>query len=197
MQDTLAHEWRRRMAARSSLCAMLLAVPVGVAALIGFSAGPGGLPLGISSLANGPTENAIGVAPSGDRSRALSQIARATTAAAVTVPAVSATGPGAAGPPAAEGGAGGLVDGGGASNPGDSGAGEAGGGGPGTTAGGGTGQEGPTEAPPPEGTGVPPADDATGILDTTIGNAQETLNELLGGPPPPPPPSPLPLLLPQ
>lgn len=176
---------------------MLLAVPVGVAALIGFSAGPGGLPLGISSLANGPTENAIGVAPSGDRSRALSQIARATTAAAVTVPAVSATGPGAAGPPAAEGGAGGLVDGGGASNPGDSGAGEAGGGGPGTTAGGGTGQEGPTEAPPPEGTGVPPADDATGILDTTIGNAQETLNELLGGPPPPPPPSPLPLLLPQ
>jgi hypothetical protein len=56
MQDTLAQDWRKRMAARSTVCAMLLAIPVLTAVLIGFSAGPGGLPFGISSLASGPSE---------------------------------------------------------------------------------------------------------------------------------------------
>src|SRR2546423_1062364 len=53
--DTLAQEWRRRMVARGTIGALLLAVPVLAAAAIGFSAGAGGLPFGISSFASGPS----------------------------------------------------------------------------------------------------------------------------------------------
>src|SRR5919198_5975245 len=112
MQDTLAHEWRRRMAARSSLCAMLLAVPVGVAALIGFSAGPGGLPLGISALTSGPTESAIGVPSDQGRSGALAGIARVASATPLAIPTTTATA--AAGAPLGVSGGGdtGLIGGG-------------------------------------------------------------------------------------
>jgi hypothetical protein len=59
VDDTLAGEWQKRMAARSGLVALLLAVPVLVAAVIGFSGGFGALPLGISSLATGPEESTL------------------------------------------------------------------------------------------------------------------------------------------
>jgi len=59
LHDTLAQEWRRRMASRGVFSAVLLAVPVLVAAAIGFSAGPGGLPFGISSFANGPNDSSL------------------------------------------------------------------------------------------------------------------------------------------
>jgi hypothetical protein len=55
LHDTLAQEWRRRMASRGIFAAVLLAVPVLMAAAIGFSAG-GGLPFGISSFASGPND---------------------------------------------------------------------------------------------------------------------------------------------
>src|SRR5512134_1687324 len=54
MQETLAHEWRRRMAARSSLVAMLFAVPVFAALAIGFSGGLGTLSFGIGSVESAP-----------------------------------------------------------------------------------------------------------------------------------------------
>lgn len=49
------------MVTRSTLCALLLAIPVLAAAAIGVSAGPGGLPFGISSLVNGPSRSSVGV----------------------------------------------------------------------------------------------------------------------------------------
>jgi hypothetical protein len=68
LHDTLAGEWRRRMASRGIFAAVLLAVPVLMAAAIGFSAG-GGLPFGISSFASGPNEpSATSPGKAGDHS---------------------------------------------------------------------------------------------------------------------------------
>ena len=62
MSDTLANQWRQRMAGRSALCALLLAVPVAVAAQISFSAGLDNVPFGVSTLAAGPEASSIGPA---------------------------------------------------------------------------------------------------------------------------------------
>src|SRR5918999_2335039 len=92
--DTLAGEWRRRMVARSTIGAVLLAIPVMAAAAIGFSAGPGGLPFGISSFANGPSSEL----PSGDGERpagsdSISQLLGDTAATVVAAaPSTSAAG---------------------------------------------------------------------------------------------------------
>jgi hypothetical protein len=59
--DTLAREWRRRMAARSTISALLLSIPVLVAATIGVNAGPGGLVSGFSSFVNGPSGGPAGI----------------------------------------------------------------------------------------------------------------------------------------
>lgn len=65
MQQTLAQEWQKRMATRSGIVALLLTVPVLAAVVIGFSAGLGALPLGISALATGPDDPGVEpVAPS-------------------------------------------------------------------------------------------------------------------------------------
>lgn len=60
MQDTLADNWRQRMAGRSAVCAVLLAVPVAVAAQISFSAGLDNVPFGVSTFAAGPQTSSIG-----------------------------------------------------------------------------------------------------------------------------------------
>lgn len=60
MQDTLANNWRQRMAWRSAACAFLLAVPVAVAAQISFSSGLGNVPFGVSTFAAGPEQSSIG-----------------------------------------------------------------------------------------------------------------------------------------
>lgn len=78
MPETLAYEWRRRMAARSALCAMLLAIPVGVSALIGFSA-PGTFSLGLDSLLTGPGGE-VGAATAQSQGRILSRLAAAPAA---------------------------------------------------------------------------------------------------------------------
>lgn len=168
MQDTLAHDWRKRMAARSTVCAMLLAVPVLVAALIGFSAGPGGLPFGISSLASGPGQNSIGVAGRSAQGNSVARLVGTTvTTATTTTPA----------PPGA--GVAGVGAGG------DAGGGTAGGG---TGTGGGTGGggenrggSGPTRKPPaaPSRPSPPAATNPTdtgGVLDSVA----DTVNGLLG-----------------
>ena len=46
--------WRRRIVARGLAGAALFAVPVAVAALIGFGTGFPGVPAGLSAVTNGP-----------------------------------------------------------------------------------------------------------------------------------------------
>src|SRR3954465_10146094 len=61
--ETLAHDWRRRMATRSVLAAMLLSIPLLAAAVIGFSGGVGSLPFGIAALTGGPGGSAPPAGP--------------------------------------------------------------------------------------------------------------------------------------
>ena len=147
MSDTLANQWRQRMAGRSALCAVLLAVPVAVAAQISFSAGLDNVPFGVSTLAAGPETSSIGpagaAAPDQNLATPLDDAAAATATAAVTT--------GGGGPGTTLGGtddvSGGVLppgSGDGSQNTGD------GDGGPG-----GTGPEPPSPAPTPTPTPVP------------------------------------------
>jgi len=87
MQETLAHDWRKRMAARSSVCAMLFAIPVFVTLLIGYSGGLGGLPFGINSLARGPSQESVTVSGQGAQNAAAARLAASASTAAATTPA--------------------------------------------------------------------------------------------------------------
>jgi trimeric autotransporter adhesin len=93
MQETLAHDWSRRMAGRSILVAMLLAVPVLMGVVIGFSSGVGGLSFGIGSLASGPENSA---ATGGGPGAASGLPGLGAVAGAVAAP-LAATGPGTGG----------------------------------------------------------------------------------------------------
>jgi len=145
MSDTLANQWRQRMAGRSALCAVLLAVPVAVAAQISFSAGLDNLPFGVSTLAAGPeagsTSPAGAAAP--DQNLATPLDGGATTAAATTAAATGGGGPGStvSGPGDVSGGVVPTAPGGGGEDPGS--------GGPG-----GTNPDPPGPTPPPT---TPPA----------------------------------------
>ncbi|MEK6276462.1 MAG: hypothetical protein AABM29_00385 [Actinomycetota bacterium] len=114
MQETLAHDWRKRMVARSSICAMLFAIPVLAAVLIGFSSGLGGLPFGINSLASGPSQDSVDVASqaAGD-SAALAASASTATARTPADSGAGGTGGGGTGGGAGGGGTGGGGTGGG------------------------------------------------------------------------------------
>jgi len=100
MHDTLANNWRQRMAGRSALCAVLLAVPVAVAAQISFSGGLGGVPFGVEALTDGPAVESIGTAPAPatdqNLTRLLSGDPAAASAAGVQVDGSQSTGNGAA-----------------------------------------------------------------------------------------------------
>ena len=126
--DTLAQDWRRRMVTRSTLCALLLAIPLLAAAAIGVSAGPGSLPFGISSLVNGPSGSTVGV----NGKAGINGVAP--TASVPTVSRLAAPTGGATGGGSSGGGSGGGATGGG------SGGGHGGGGGgpTGSTGGGGS-----------------------------------------------------------
>jgi hypothetical protein len=98
------------MATRSSLVAMLLAVPLLVAVLVGFSGGIGTLPFGISSLASGPSIESSGIPPGTTPTQNLSGLVTpAGTAGVAVVPTAAGgtatvggdgnPGPGAAAPP--------------------------------------------------------------------------------------------------
>jgi hypothetical protein len=135
LHDTLAQEWRRRMASRGMFSAVLLAVPVLMAAAIGFSAGPGGLPFGISSFANGPNDSSLAGgkdARGNNISRLIGSASTATVSPAALPIAGGASsgggGSGGGGPVGSHGGGGGGGVGGGST-----------GGGGGSTSGGGSG----------------------------------------------------------
>jgi hypothetical protein len=128
LHDTLAQEWRRRMASRGVFSAVLLAVPVLVAAAIGFSAGPGGLPFGISSFANGPNDPSLADGATQARGNITRLIGSASTA--TVSPAAAPTSGGASS---------GRDGGGGGDSAGGGGSGGGGGGHVGSTGGGGSG----------------------------------------------------------
>jgi len=85
MRNGLLAEWRRGIVARGLAAAALLAVPVGVAAAIGFGTSVAGLSEGLGSLANGPeSSQALPATTDSDA------IDTAITAIATTAPADSA-----------------------------------------------------------------------------------------------------------
>jgi hypothetical protein len=80
MPKGLLAQWRRRIVARGLAAAVLLAVPVGVAAAIGFGTSLSGLSEGLGALASGPARSQA--EPDGDRDpldSAISAVATATT----------------------------------------------------------------------------------------------------------------------
>ena len=182
MQETLAYEWRRRMAARSSLVAMLLAVPVMAAVVIGFSGGVGSLPFGISSLAGGPSADSVGaqggVAPALNLtavSGAPAAVAVGTSAAAAgapegggltaqspgtAAPGVDALPPAGSAPPAGE-----------TRTPGETG---------GAGGGGGVAGGAPPPAPAPEPGNV--IADPAGAVNGAVGQVRDTVGNLLSPP---------------
>jgi hypothetical protein len=92
IHDTLAGEWRQRMATRGAMAAVLLAVPILVAAAIGFSAG-GGLPFGISSFASGPGDSSSsGSDKAGHGSDSISRLIGSSASAATVSPVSTAGG---------------------------------------------------------------------------------------------------------
>jgi hypothetical protein len=153
MSDTLVNDWRQRMAGRSALCAVLLAVPVAVAAQISFSAGLDSVPFGVSTFAAGPDTSSIGRAGSVAPSQNLSTLLNDTSVAAGAA-AGAATG-GLSGSATTPGGTSDVSDGG-IIVPGTG-----GGGNPGDTGGGGENPGGPSGAPPPTPTPPTPTPPAT------------------------------------
>jgi hypothetical protein len=96
IHDTLAQEWRHRMASRGAMAAVLLAVPILVAAAIGFSAG-GGLPFGISSFASGPGDSSSSTDKAGHGSDSISRLIGSSASAATVSPVTAGGGNGSAG----------------------------------------------------------------------------------------------------
>lgn len=66
MRKGLLAEWRRGIVSRGLVTAALLAVPVGVAATIGFGTSLGGVSEGLASLASGPDRSQADPAAASD-----------------------------------------------------------------------------------------------------------------------------------
>lgn len=175
MGNGLVAEWQRGLVGRGVAAAILLALPVGVAAVIGFSSSATGLSEGLGSLVSGPDQIPAQPARGDSLDTAIASVgAPATSAAPDTTGAGTGAGPDGAGT-APGGGVGGGVGGGGG--------GAGGGGGPGgaTPVGGqGGGQGGPVGLGPGGVTDAVPV--SGGPVDQVLGGLDETLNGLLGVP---------------
>lgn len=104
------------MAARSTICALLFAIPVLVVALVGFSSGLGGLPFGINSLASGPTDDVLTLRGGGAQAATAARLVGSASTAAPAPAGSAADGtagaaPGGGAPATAPGGGGGGVPG--------------------------------------------------------------------------------------
>jgi hypothetical protein len=166
MRKGLLAQWRRGIVARGLAAAALLAIPVAVAAAIGFGNSLSGIAGGLSAVANGPDQVA---APTGTTA-APRRLDRAVVALADPTPARGGTGGGGGG--VVPEGAGGTV-----------GTGTTGGTGGGTGAGQGgspTGGGGSISNPtgPVSGGGQPGAEKVIGGL---LNEINEGLSQLLGG----------------
>lgn len=170
MRKGLLVQWRRRIATRGLVTALLLAAPVAVAAEIGFSGGIGGLAGGLSTLASGPNTE-----PTSERSRDSTPARVAVAEATGGAPERGA--PGGAPPETGEGEQ--APTGGGDTRvPGDTDPGTGSNPGGGDTGGGGTPADDlPNPEPPPDEDPVASLD-PIGSLVEGVGN---TLDNLLGG----------------
>ena len=65
MHETLVNEWRRAMAARAAIAALLFVIPACVATYVQLGGGAAGLPSGLQSLVAGPSTGSAGDAPAG------------------------------------------------------------------------------------------------------------------------------------
>jgi hypothetical protein len=183
-QETLAGEWQKRMAARSGLVALLLAIPVLVAAVIGFSGGLGAFPLGISSLATGPDEAPL--EPASQPTRALN-LGGGTRTAAASLP---GGGPGASGSTAGSSGDGVATISPGSTSFVPTSSGGAGSGSDGGSGGGSPGSSGSPPAAPPSSPSTPsqpapsiqlPVDPTGGAVSGAVNQVNETVGGVLDG----------------
>ena len=178
MGNGLLAEWQRGIIGRGVVAALLLALPVGVAAAVGFSPSASGLGEGLVSLATGPAE--LPAAPAADDSLDFA-------ISSVDAP------PGPAGPGQTGSGGGGNGGSGPGGGGGQGGGGQGGGGQGGGGQGGGAAPVTGVGAPPGGGTDPAPGQLVPGAPDLTpapvpgggaveaVGGVRETLNGLLGG----------------
>jgi hypothetical protein len=173
MSNGMLAQWRRGIVARGLTGAALLAVPVGVAAAIGFGTSFSGLGTGLSALTSGPADTSTQTTAS-TRSTALNRVLVALAGS----PTTSSGGAGGAG--AGGGSAGGGTGGGGVGGGGGSGGGTSGNSTPAAT-GGGTGSGSLDETP------VAPTVDTPdvplpggGSSDGLVQQVGDTVNGLLG-----------------
>jgi hypothetical protein len=153
MRKGLLAEWRRGLAARGFAAAALLAVPVGVAAAIGFGSSVSGLTEGLDSLANGPDSSQATPASSREIDTAITAIAGGDPAAPAPAQGVPGTNP---------------VPGGGTDAPGDDGGSD--------DSGTGVAQN------PPSGGGAPGLDPEVNVPSgNPVGDLVQDLNDSLGG----------------
>ena len=154
----LAH-WRRGILGRGLTGALLLAVPVATAAVIGFSGGFGSVTGGLSELTTGPEATLSAAAPADDLDAAVIAVADGTA---------PTPGPGDGGGDGGDGPGGG---GGGAPAPG-----------PSDTGGGGTVPD-PPDVPqlPGDGGGGGAGDTVNDTVDGAVGEVNDTVDGLLGG----------------
>ena len=82
MGNGLLAEWQRGLVVRGAVAVALLALPVGVAAAIGFSPSASGLSEGLGSLATGPAEPPPAASRGDSVDSAISSVAAPTGAAA-------------------------------------------------------------------------------------------------------------------
>jgi hypothetical protein len=163
MGNGMLAQWRRGIVARGLAGAALLAVPVGVAAAIGFGTSLSGLTTGLSAIASGPGDNSAQTSVK-TRSTALN---RALVALAGT-------------PTTAGGGGGGTGGGGSGGGVGDGGGGSGGSGGGTSTPGTGT----PTDTPdvnPPVDPPVVDVEGGGGEADGLVQAVSDTVSGLLPG----------------
>ena len=159
MPKGLLAEWRRRMVSRGLAAALLLAVPVGVAAAIGFEGSIGGLGEGLDALVSGPEGSQVSAASSeGDEDAIDSAISALATPTGAGLP--GAGGPGAGGP-----GGGGDDDGGAPAPGGSPGGGSPGGGSPGGGSPGGGGGGGGAPAIDPSDVELPNSNPVGDLVD--------------------------------
>jgi hypothetical protein len=167
MSNGMLAQWRRGIVARGLAGAALLAVPVGVAAAIGFGTSLSGLTTGLSAIASGPGESSAQTSAT-TRSTALN---RALIALAGTPTTTGAGGTGG-------GGTGGGGSGGGVGNGG--GGGGSGGGAPTSTGTQGTGG-GSTPGDPPVNPPVVDVEGGGGDANGLVQGVSDTVNGLLPG----------------
>jgi len=162
MRKGLLAEWRKGLVSRGLAAAILLAVPVGVAAAIGFEGSLDGLGEGLGALASGPESSQASAEGSGSEAidSAIAAIAAATGDSGEPADTDTPGGPG----------DGGSVPGANPGQPGGTGGGGDGGGG--ATAGGGG------DVTDPPGVDLPADTPSTGGLLDEIGDA---LGGVLGG----------------